>query len=300
MPRAKQRAERTRPLQFDAGSRVGIVAGSGSLPAEIAASLRAAGKEPVVVLVRGEADERSALSGFEHDFITLEGLADLPLLLRRRGVTHAVLAGGIGRRPRLLGMQPTLALLRAVPSVIAGLARGDDGALKLLIRHIESYGIRVLGAHEVAPDLLAPPGPLGGLKPGSRDRPDLAAALDAARAIGLLDIGQAAVSVGGRVIALEGIEGTDGLLERCVALRGHGRIAGKSGGVLVKCAKPGQELRADLPTIGPATVEGAHAAGLAGIGVEAGRSLVLGFGAVVRRADELGLFVVGLSAETDK
>ncbi len=132
--------------------------------------------------------------------------------------------------------------------------------------------------------------------PSRRDMPDLKAALEAARAIGALDIGQGAVSIGGRVVAVEGIEGTDGLLARVKDLRGHGRIAGKKRGVLVKCAKPGQELRADLPTIGPATVLAAHAAGLAGIGVEAGHSLILDFGDMVERADALGLFVVGLPA----
>ena len=117
-----------------------------------------------------------------------------------------------------------------------------------------------------------------------------------AKAIGALDIGQAAIAIGGRAIALEGVEGTHGLLERTLELRGHGRLAGKTRGVLVKCAKPGQELRADLPSIGPQTVEAAHAAGLAGIAVEAGRSLILEGPVVLARANALGLFVYGLPA----
>jgi UDP-2,3-diacylglucosamine hydrolase len=103
------------------------------------------------------------------------------------------------------------------------------------------------------------------------------------------------VAIGGRVVAVEGIEGTDGLLDRVKDLRGHGRIAGIGGGALVKCAKPGQELRADLPTIGPLTIERVHAAGLAGIGVEAGRAFVLEFAQTMARADALGVFVVGLT-----
>ena len=98
-------------------------------------------------------------------------------------------------------------------------------------------------------------------------------------------IGQAAVAIGGRVVALEGVEGTDGLLERVKALRANGRIAGIGRGVLVKCAKPGQELRADLPTIGPATIARAHAAGLAGVAVEAERAFVLEFDATINHAD---------------
>jgi UDP-2,3-diacylglucosamine hydrolase len=104
-----------------------------------------------------------------------------------------------------------------------------------------------------------------------------------------------AVAVGGRAIALEDIEGTDGLLQRAKALRSHGRLAGKTGGVLVKCVKPGQELRVDLPTIGPQTVTAAHAAGLSGIAVEAECSLVLEAAETVRRADALGLFVLGFA-----
>jgi DUF1009 family protein len=107
------------------------------------------------------------------------------------------------------------------------------------------------------------------------------------------------VAIGGRVIALEGIEGTNGMLERVKDLRQHGRLAGKAGGVLVKCAKPRQEMRADMPTIGPQTVELAHAAGLSGVGIEAGRSLVMDGPDMIALADRLGLFVVGLEARDD-
>jgi hypothetical protein len=153
-----------------------------------------------------------------------------------------------------------------------------------------------LGAHQVVPELIAAEGCHTKARPQAAERRGIEAARTAAEAIGLLDIGQAAVAVGGRVIALEGIEGTDGLLARVRDLRGHGRLAGRSGGVLVKCAKPGQEARADLPSIGPNTVEAAHAAGLAGIAVEAGHSLVLDGPAMIEKADALGLFVIGLPA----
>jgi DUF1009 family protein len=132
--------------------------------------------------------------------------------------------------------------------------------------------------------------------PWKSDWRDIEAGRAAAKAIGALDIGQAAVAVGGRVIALEGIEGTGGLLDRAKELRSHGRIAGKTRGVLVKCSKPGQELRADLPSIGPQTVDAAHAAGLAGIAIEAGHSLILDGPTTIARANALGLFIVGLPA----
>lgn len=157
--------------------------------------------------------------------------------------------------------------------------------------------MKVVGAHQIVPDLVAVEGKMGAHAPLAADWADLKAGYMAARAIGALDIGQAAIAIGGRAVALEGIEGTDLLIQRVRDLRSNGRIAGRRRGVLVKCAKPGQELRADLPTIGPATVDAAHAAGLVGIGVEAGRSLVLDFGDMVERADRLGLFVVGLAPE---
>lgn len=288
---------RRRPA-LTAKDRVAIIAGSGRLPVNVAESLAQNGHQPFVVLIDGEADIDSGLETFDHQIMRLEDAGDLRGLLKRRGATHVVLAGGIGRRPSLRSYRISLGLIAALPRLAKALKRGDDGMLKLIIAHIEAAGIKVVGAHEVVPDILAVEGPMSGLQPLDDDWRDLNAARRAALAIGELDIGQAAISINGRVIALEGIEGTDGLLERTRALRDHGRISGWKRGVLVKCAKPQQELRADLPGIGPLTVEAAHAAGLAGIGVEAGRSLVLDWGEVVERADALGLFVVGLAPES--
>ncbi|MET2826686.1 LpxI family protein [Mesorhizobium shangrilense] len=278
------------------GDRVGIIAGGGSLPVEVAAGLAEGGHPPVIILIEGQADRQSDLSSYEHESLALEDIGALVALLRRRKISHLVLAGEIKRRPRLVDMRPSLSLLAVIPSVVMALARGDDGLLKILTRRLEARGVKVVGAHEVVPRLVATEGPLTKALPRKSDWRDIEAAYAAAKAIGALDIGQAAIAIGGRAIALEGIEGTSGLLERTKQLRGHGRLAGKTRGVLVKCAKPGQELRADLPSIGPRTVEAAHAAGLAGIAVEAGRSLVLEGPVVVERANALGLFVVGLPA----
>jgi DUF1009 family protein len=282
------------PIKLAAGDKVGIVAGSGRLPINVAERLIAGGHAPFIAMIEGEADQDPVLQSCDHEFLQLEDFALLVPTLKRHGVTHVVLAGGIGRRPEWRRIKPRFALLAILPRALAALARGDNGLLKALVSGLEAYGMKVVGAHEIVPDLLAIEGAMTKAAPLKSDWRDLDAALVAARTIGALDVGQGAVSVGGRVIALEGIEGTDGLLARVADMRSHGRIAGKKRGVLVKCAKPDQEMRADLPTIGPATVDGAHAAGLAGIGVEAGGSLVLDYGKMVERADELGLFVVGL------
>ncbi|RVA96121.1 UDP-2,3-diacylglucosamine diphosphatase LpxI, partial [Mesorhizobium sp. M7A.F.Ca.CA.004.02.1.1] len=257
-------------LDLPPGSRVGIIAGGGSLPVEVAAGSAEQGYPPFVILMEGEVDRIAELSRYDHESLALEGIGSLVPLLRRHRITHLVLAGEIKRRPRLLALRPSLSLLAVIPLVVMALARGDDGLLKVLARGLEARGVKVVGAHEVVPNLVAAEGVLTKAEPRKLDWRDIEAGLAAAKAIGALDVGQAAIAVGGRAIALEGIEGTAGLLDRAKLLRGHGRIAGKTRGVLVKCAKPGQELRADLPSIGPQTVEAAHAAGLAGIAVEAG------------------------------
>lgn len=282
------------PVVLSPRDRIAIIAGSGALPVALARGLEGRGHRPFVVTARGEVDDPATFAAFEGISLALEEIGRLVPALKQNSITHVVLAGGIGRRPNWKKLRPSVGLLRMLPVVISRLAKGDNAVLSALVQHIEENGIRVVGAHQILPDLLAVPGPLGTHAPTDRDRRDIEAAYEAALAIGALDIGQAAVAVGGRVIALEGIEGTDGLLERVRDLRTHGRIGGASGGVLVKCAKPGQELRADLPTVGPLTVDTVHAAGLAGIAVEADRSLVLAATEVVARADALGLFVFGL------
>lgn len=290
------KAEGGRKIDLSATDRVAVVAGSGRLPVNVADSLAQAGLRPFIISVAGETDPATSLSSYDGAELPIERFADLFSLLRRERITHVVLAGGISRRPVWRAVRPSLALLRILPSAVAALTRGDDGLLRILVDQIEKTGVKVVGAHQIVPDLIAVEGKMGAHAPLAADWADLRAGLEAARAIGALDIGQAAIAIGGRAIALEGIEGTDLLIQRVRDLRNNGRIAGRKRGVLVKCAKPGQELRADLPTIGPATIDAAHAAGLAGIGVEAGRSLVLDFGEMVERADRLGLFVVGLGA----
>lgn len=283
-------------LDLAPDAKVGIIAGGGSLPVEIARALARQGKLPFVVMAAGEVDRIADFEPYEQATLRLEDVGSLLPILKRHHITHLVTAGHITRRPRLSAMRLNLGLLAWLPSLFVGVTRGDDTVLKLFVRRIERSGIKVVGAHEIVPELVAAEGLLTKAAPRKADWRDIEAAHAAAKAIGALDIGQAAVAVGGRAIALEGVEGTDGLLERTRELRGHGRLAGRTRGVLVKCAKPGQELRADLPSIGPLTVEAAHAAGLAGIAVEAGRSLVLEGPATIGRANALGLFVIGLPA----
>lgn len=276
--------------------RIAIVAGSGALPVEVAQTLLRAGHHPFVILLADEARAQD-FEGCETVTMALEEFCDFVAVLRRAGASHMIFAGGVARRPALSRMKWRLGMLRLVPQIARALTRGDDGLLRAVLDYFEASGFRVLGAHEIVPDLLAPLQLLTRRAPSKADERDIAAAFQAAVTIGDLDIGQAAVAVGGRAVALEGIEGTDGLLERMAAMRDHGRLGGREGGVLAKCAKPRQEMRADLPAIGPGTVEGAHKAGLAGIAVEADRTFILECSRVIQLADELGLFVVGRRRE---
>jgi DUF1009 family protein len=168
-------------------------------------------------------------------------------------------------------------------------ALGDDKLLSIVINEIESEGFRVVGIDSILGGMVVPQGLLGAIKPDDDAMADIAFGCRVARTLGSLDVGQAVVIQQGMVLGVEAIEGTDALLRRCGELRREG-----PGGVLVKVKKPLQEARADLPTIGPDTIKGAHAAGLKGIAVEAGGALVVERDRLVEAADAAGLFVIGI------
>jgi len=284
-------------MKTSEAGRLGLIVGSGRLPVEILESLGRQDISPYLVLIDGEADDLSIYRDHEHVHVRLEDFGKLIPLLKSANVGRLIMAGGVARRPAFRNLTWTLSLLGLLPHLAKALGSGDDVLLRTIIGHLEAHGIKVVGAHELVPDLLAGAGLIAGPMPGKSEMRDIRAAAEAARAIGALDIGQAAIAIGGRAIALEGIEGTEGLLERVAAMRGHGRLAGRTGGVLVKCAKPGQELRADLPAIGPETVEAAFAAGLTGIAIDANRAFILDCASTMERAKQRGLFIYGLKGD---
>ena len=221
--------------------------------------------------------------------VRLGAAGDSLARLRDAGVRNLVMAGRI-RRPGLSELRPDARAARLFARI--GLrSLGDDGLLRAVARELEQEGFRILGVQEVLGGLLTPAGVLGRHRPDARAEEDIARGIEVARTLGRLDVGQAAVVQQGLVLGVEGIEGTDGLLARCGALKRDG-----VGGVLVKAAKPQQDRRLDLPAVGPDTVEGAAAAGLRGIAAEAGGTLLLDREAVIAAADRLGVFVVGVEA----
>ncbi|MFK3778322.1 LpxI family protein [Agrobacterium sp. NPDC089420] len=280
------------------GGRLAIVAGSGQLPLYVAAAAREMGENPFIVRLRD--DSRFDWSGFDNAVISVGDVAGLGRLLRENHVDRVVLSGGVARRPEWREIRPTIGILLKLPSIVRTLlSGGDDAVLQMVIKIIGTLGAKVIGAHEIAPGLLATTGVFGAQKPADEDFRDISKAAEAALALGTLDVGQGAVSVGGRIVALEGVEGTDAMLARVAALRAEGRISPRRRGVLVKLCKPQQDVRADLPTIGIETVENARKAGLAGIAVEAGRALVLDRDAMLKAADEAGIFVCGIDTSLD-
>lgn len=273
-------------------SKLGLIAGAGGLPLEIVRACAAADRLLFVVRLKGLADPALA----EQNGVDA-GLAELGKMfkaLKRAGCDAVCLAGGVPR-PDFSALRPDLRGLAALPGAVKAARQGDDALLRFIMAEFEREGFRVEGAHEVVAGLTLGQGALGRHTPSATDQDDIVAAMRAARAIGRLDIGQAVVVARGVVLAVEAQEGTDAMLSRCAhlpaALRG---APGALAGVLAKAPKPIQDRRVDLPTIGEATVLAAARAGLAGIVGEAGALLVVDREAVVRTADELGLFIVGL------
>jgi hypothetical protein len=274
--------------------KLGLIAGGGSLPVEIAEHCQRSGRPLFVIRLKGFAGE--GLEPYAGAEVGLAELGKCFKALKRAGCRSVCLAGNVAR-PDFSSLLPDLRGLTALPAAIAAARKGDDALLRMLVGEFEKEGFAVEGAHEVMDDLTLGAGPLGRIAPGAESEADILQAVEVARAIGRLDAGQAAVVCRGLVLALEAAEGTDALLARVAdlpeALRGR---PGAAVGVLAKASKPTQEKRVDLPTIGPATVEGVARAGLAGIVGEAGHLLVLEREAVIALADELGVFILGVEA----
>lgn len=266
--------------------KLGIIAGGGELPARLAEVCRANGRAVFVLALEGQTDP-ATVAGVDHAWVRLGQVRPTLKALHGAGVEELVLIGPV-KRPSLNEIGFDLRSARFMAKVAAqGL--GDDGLLSAVIRVLEDEGFTVIGADQVLADLLAPRGPTGDGLPDAQADSDIARGLVVLRALGSVDVGQAVVVQQGVVLGVEADEGTDALLARCADLAREG-----PGGVLVKVRKTGQERRVDLPTLGVETVAGAVRAGLRGIAVEAGGSLIVDRTAVAAAADAAGIFVIGI------
>jgi DUF1009 family protein len=263
---------------------LGVVAGGGRLPLLIAETAGNQGRGVHIVAIRGEAD--TAIERFPHSWVRWGEIGRMLACLRRAGCGELVIAGGV-RRPDLFALRPDGGLVRHLPHIVRLLAGGDDSVLQRVVRFFEAAGFAVRGAHEVVPGLLAEEGQIGGVALGEAQLADARLGFAVRRALQGVDAGQAVVVGGGRVLAIEGAEGTDGMLQRLAR-------SGARPGVLAKGPKPGQELRIDMPAIGPRTIRNAAAASLAAVVVEASGVLLLDRAELLAAAAAAGCAVYGL------
>ena len=262
--------------------RTAIIAGQGRLPAELAAAM----SEPPLI---------AALDGFAPDGIAVdltfrvERLVPFLRALERDGVGQVVFAGAV-TRPRLdpaLLDEGTAALL---PRLMQAMAAGDDATLRVVIEVFEEFGFAVAGVEDVAPALLPGAGVLAGTV-AAVDEADAARAAMIVAALGEVDVGQGAVVAQGLCLGVEALPGTDALLAQVAGIGPLRPDPVRGRGVFYKAAKPGQDRRIDLPTLGPETLRGAAAAGLGGVTFEAGSVICLDLPGMRRLAAELGLFL---------
>src|SRR5215470_6334296 len=266
-------------------SPLAVICGGGSLPFAVAEAVARHGRRVVLFAIRG--------SAYPHHWAGLGQFGLFCRLARREGCRDVVFIGSVAR-PAIWQVRPDVKTLRLLPRILAIFRGGDNHLLSGIAEIFEEHGFRLIGAHEVAPDILMPHGPLGLGRPGNHDHADIATGLALLNATSPFDIGQAVVVADGHVLAIEAAEGTDRMLARIADLRAGGRLGTPARrGVLVKAAKRGQDRRIDLPSIGPQTIEGVARAQLAGIAVVAGSTVIAEPERLGALADRAGLFVLG-------
>ena len=276
------------------GGPVAIMAGSGELPVLLSDSLRRAGREHRIIALRGFATRDTR--GRADQVVDLLDLQRITRILEEWRPSAVTLAGAVGR-PRPSAFLSTLSAVRNRRELAALMAKGDDGLLRSAVGFFEERGYLVVGAHELAPELLASPGLLTRAAPGPNEADAIEAGFATLAELSGRDMGQACIVTGERILAIEGPEGTDSMLARVRAFRRPwSPVRVVAGGVLVKTAKRGQDLRVDLPAIGPRTMVNARRAGLTGVAIGSGATLVLGQERTIETADRLGLFLIAVDA----
>ncbi|MEM1079476.1 MAG: UDP-2,3-diacylglucosamine diphosphatase LpxI [Pseudomonadota bacterium] len=257
-----------------------LVAGRGGLPVALARVLGQAGRAFQVYALEGFAPDLANVISFR-----VEALGRVLREMRKAGVTEVCFAGAMQRPPVDMAKLHPLSL-KLVPRLMKVIGKGDDRLLREVIAIFEEAGFKVRGAHEIAPDLLAQ-SPLGRM-PTASETADAQRGGEILAALGPLDLGQGCVVAGGLCLGVETLQGTDAMLD---FVRQSRRALANEPGVFIKRAKPGQDLRIDMPTIGPETVTAAAAAGLSGIALHHGAVLMLDRIEIARRAEAADIAV---------
>ncbi|NBX02808.1 MAG: LpxI family protein [Alphaproteobacteria bacterium] len=265
---------------------LGIIAGDGRLPALLISACQRAHRPFFILAFEGSTD-MDAIEGLPYALVRLGAIGEAMEHLRKAGVTQLVMAGKVSR-PSLAMLRPDATAARLLTRIGAAFFSGDNALFKAIIAFLEEEGFHVIGSEDVLREIISPEGVLGNIEPNEQQRADIHMGIVAARALGEKDLGQAVIVHNGEVIGVEDSNGTDALIARCA-------FSGKAaGGVLVKVKKPFQETRVDLPAIGPQTILNCHKAGICGIAVEAGGSIIIDRDLTIAKADSLGLFLAGV------
>jgi DUF1009 family protein len=280
--------------QADKGP-LALICGGGTLPAAVADAVIRNGRRVVLFPIRGWA-EAALVERYPHCWLAVAQVGRFLRRARDEGCRDVAFIG-TAVRPPFRALRVDWEMFKLLPRVWGIYRGGDDHLLSGVVRIFEDRGFRIVGAHEVAPQILMPAGNVGSRAPTPQDLADITHGLGLLRAIGPYDVGQGAVVANNHVLAVEAAEGTDAMLARVAELRTRGRVPTPVGhGVLVKAPKPDQERRIDLPTIGPHTVTEAARAGLAGIAIMAGEAIIAEPHAVAAAADREKVFVFGIGA----
>jgi DUF1009 family protein len=274
---------------------VAIVAGGGAFPLELAEAAASAGRTVRIVALRGFADR--ALKRHGAVWADMLDPSRVLALLKDIGPACVVLAGAV-TRPGPFAISSVFSAYRNRDEIGRILSAGDDRLLRGVVGLIEEAGFAVVGPHEIAPGLLVRAGPLGLRRLSDTNRADAATAFALLAAIGRFDVGQAVVVSGGRVLAVEGPEGTDAMLARVASLQRWRRVRlDGSGGVLAKAPKPGQDWRIDLPAVGPRTIRKMRAAGLTGLALHAGGVFAIERQDMIDAAERAGIAIEGIAGD---
>lgn len=282
----------------DRKPKLGIIAGGGSLPILLADACKSSGRLYHMIGIEGFAQAED-LDPYDHDWTPIGSLGHTLDILRAQECQQVVMAGDV-KRPDFKSLKMDWRATKLLPKLLNAARRGDDALLSVVVQTLEDEGLEIVGADDVLEDLLIAPGSLGANSPDALSSQDITRGLEVVRELGALDIGQAAVICNQLVLAVEAVEGTDAMLDRCldISLDLRGDPTNRRG-VMVKIPKPGQERRVDLPTVGISTLERASAIGLSGIAVAAGGALVLDQDKIMAFADMHNMFVFGIDMASD-
>jgi len=272
---------------------IAVIAGGGDLPKHVVKAAQTDGHDISVIALKGFAN---AADFPDAKAFGIAEFGKMTKALKKAKATHICFAG-IVKRPDFKSLKPDLKAMFHMGGAVKAAKKGDDALMRYLLQLFEKEGFEVIAPQDVCQSLLLPDGILGSVALTEPHKNDAQKACEIASSIGALDIGQGAVICDGVVLAVEAQEGTDAMLRRVAELPSEirGSISERKG-VLAKMVKPTQETRVDLPTIGPATIEHAAAAGLAGIVAEGGRAFIIDRDEVIALANAAGLFIAGLPA----